>query len=355
MKFLHVSWAFRPAMRTTFILFLLILCQSTLPGQKGISLFHLLDSLGGVKITLIYPFDSLYKTQQEEIKALISIQTSQGQLLEHEPLSLNLRGRFRRMKCEMPPLELNFKKSTLEKLGLNKHDKMKLVTHCLTTKEGQENLEEEYLCYKTYQAVAEYAYRTAWIEISYIDQGHSSDQIRSAAFLIEPDDDIESRYGVEEHKVFNVPEDSLDMDSYGKAAAFNFMIGNLDWSLVMARNIKLFKHPKLQKCFAIPYDFDYSNVVDATYRRESRPDIMVHEFDRYFQGEYYKSRAGENLISFCQYRHQILETVQTFENPMDEKRRNRISKYFSTWLDDVSKTSPDKLYYGMVIPYRAGL
>jgi hypothetical protein len=342
-------------MRFTLILFLLFLCQSTLPGQGDISLFHLLDSLGGVKITLTYPFDSLYKTQQDEIKALISIETSQGQLLAQEPLSLNLRGRFRRMKCEMPPLELNFKKSTLEKLGLNKHDKMKLVTHCLTTKEGQENLQEEYLCYKTYEAVSDYAYRTVWIEITYIDQSNSSDQMLSSAFLIEPDDDIEERFDVKEYKVFNIAEDSLDMDSYSKAASFNFMIGNLDWSLVMARNIKLFKSPKLQKCIAIPYDFDYSNVVDATYRRESRPDKMLHEFDRYFQGEYFKSSAGKNLSSFCQYRNRILETVQTFENPMDEKRRNQIAKYFSTWLDDVSKTRPEKLFYGMVIPYRSGL
>ena len=90
------------------------------------------------------------------------------------------------------------------------------------------------------------------------------------------------------------------MVSYAKSAAFNFMIGNLDWSLVMARNIKLFKHPGLHKCIVIPYDFDYSNVVDASYRRESRPANMVHPFDRYFQGEYFKTRAGENPKSNCQ-------------------------------------------------------
>ena len=342
-------------MRITFAIIILLIWNLPLSGQYHGSMFHVLDSLGGVRITLTYPFDSLYKTKQDEIDAFIRIETAQGILLEQEPLHLNLRGRFRRMKCEMPPLELNFKKSTLEKLGLVKHDKMKLVTHCLSAKEGQENLQEEYLCYKTFEAVSEYAYRTCWIEITYIDQSHNKEQVVSGAFLIEPDDDIEERLGIKEHKVFNIPEDSLDMNSYAKAAAFNFMIGNLDWSLVMARNIKLFENPALNKCVAIPYDFDYSNVVDASYRRESRPKGMEHAYDRFFQGEYFKPQAGENLKSFCQYRDQIIDAVRTAQNPMDEKRRNQIVRYFSIWLDDVSKTPSEKLYYGIVFPYRAGL
>ena len=342
-------------MRVLTICVLFLLCPLLSRAQVSRSLFDLLDSLGGVKITLTYPFDSLYATNQDEIEAAISIETSSGVLMDNQEITLNLRGKFRRMKCEMPPLELNFKKSTLKKLGLNAHDEIKLVTHCLSGTEGQENLQEEFLCYKMYAAVTEYAYRTIWINVEYHDQLSGKKAFTSAGILIEPDDDVCVRLSLIERKVFNVREDSLSFETYSTAAAFNCLIGNMDWSLVMARNVKLFFDSTAARYAVIPYDFDYSNVVNPSYRRESRPEGMEHPHDRYYQGEYFKGRAPEMLKSFVAFRDKIEQTVNTFDNPMPEARRKRMAKYFSTWFDEVEKTREDKLYFGCVIPYSAGL
>ena len=109
--------------------------------QDDVSLFDSLYVLKNIHISLTYPFDSLYSKNNEEIDALISIKTDTGYLMRNEPMTLNLRGKFRRMKCAMPPLLLNFKKSTLRAHHLAPIDEMKLVTHCLPNKEGQENLQ----------------------------------------------------------------------------------------------------------------------------------------------------------------------------------------------------------------------
>src|SRR5687767_186066 len=75
------------------------------------NLFDTLYSQKNLSFTLTYPFDSLYKSNNNEIDATVSVHTANGYLIKEAPITLTLRGKFRRMKCVMPPLLLNFKKS----------------------------------------------------------------------------------------------------------------------------------------------------------------------------------------------------------------------------------------------------
>lgn len=321
-------------------------------GQSTMSLFDKLHGAEDVRITLTYPFDSLYKSNQEEISASISISSKDGVLMKNESMSLNLRGKFRRMKCTMPPLLLNFKKSTLRSLNLSEEDEMKLVTHCLETEEGQNNLEEERLCYQIYEGLTPYAYRTIWVTVTYVDTLHGSKPIVSAGFLLEPDKVICNRLGLMERKLFNLAQDSLHFESYSRAAAFNFLIGNRDWSVVMSRNAKLFFDAGLAKYIVIPYDFDYSNIVSPSYRRETRPAGMVNLYDRIYQGEYFQDRAGEILKTFAQSSTIILNQVNVVPNPINDSKRKAIYKYFEAWFDYIAKSSPKDLQYNLIIPYK---
>jgi hypothetical protein len=318
-------------------------------------LFQKLYTCDSVFITLTYPFDSLYKTQREEIEAIITIETDEGVIMAEEPIKLNLRGKFRRMNCSMPPLMLNFRKSTLKDLGLNKHDDIKLVTHCLKTKEGQENLLEERLCYQLYESLTNYAYQTIWVTILYQDQLNPNTAFYSNSFLIEPDKDLEDRLNLEETKLFNPVEDSLDFESYSKAVAFNFLIGNRDWSIVMARNAKLFYDKQQSKYIVVPYDFDYSNIVGASYRNIIPADNMVHPKDRIYHGEYYTERAAEILERFESTKTGILHRIMTLPGNLDEKQRKKIRPYCETWYKYIATRKPEDLVYDMVMPYKGGL
>ncbi len=336
---------------------ILLICSITIEGigQISGSLFEALYGLEEVKITLTYPFDSMYRTNQEEIEARISIVSKNGVLLDDEEIKLNLRGKFRRMKCSMPPLLLNFKKSTLRKLKLNDVDEIKLVTHCLETPEGQENLQEERLCYQVYETLTPYAYRTIWLTVIYNDEQNPGNQISSTGFFLEPDEDITNRLGIVEKKIYNVSPDSLHFQTYSNAAAFNFLIGNMDWSIIMSRNAKLFYDSMASYYILIPYDFDYCNVVSASYRRETRPEKMTHNLDRIYQGEYYNERSGEILKNFLASEETIISRVYKAPNPMNEAKRKKVAKYFETWFAQVKKSSNSELQYGMIVPYRGGL
>ena len=206
-----------------------------------------------------------------------------------------------------------------------------------------------------YEALTPYAYRTIWVSVTYIDASHREGSISSTGFLLEPDKVISSRLDLIERKLFNISEDSLQFESYSLATAYNFMIGNRDWSIVMSRNAKLFFNSFTNKYVVIPYDFDYSNIVDASYRRETRPVTMLHHFDRIYEGEYFHTRAGAMLLSFDTLKPVILERLTSAENPMDDIQRKKIYKYFETWFTHIEKSKPIDLKYGMVCPYKGGL
>ncbi len=339
------------------LLLLLLVIYSTVSSQEErvMSLFDTLYTAEKIEITLTYPFDSLYKSNNDEIDALISIKTNEVYLMQDVSMSLNLRGKFRRMKCTMPPLLLNFKKSTLKELHLAPFDEIKLVTHCMEGPEGQENLSEELLIYQLYETLTPLSYRTIWVNVRYCNSLKSGDCITSVGFLLEPDKVITSRLGIAEKKLFNLAEDSIHYETYGLTAAFNFLVGNRDWSIISSRNAKLFYEPGIGKYVVIPYDFDYSNIVGASYRRESLPATMTHPFDRIYAGEYFNSKSGDILKTFYGFEKPIFDAVNNCHNPMTMERRRNISKYFESWFNMVKRKKTNELEYGLVCPYLGGL
>lgn len=348
---------FNPLIMRYNLLLLAFWAYTTLTAQEKsrISLFEKLSQEDSITLTLSYPFDSLIKSNNRDIEALISISTKNGMLLDEQPLSLTIRGKYRRMKCSFPPLLLNFKKSMLKTLDLANVDEIKLVTHCVDGPEGIQNLQEERMLYQVYETVTPRSYKTIWVNVFYCDIDHPEIRDTSSGFLIEPDPDVASRLGVCEKKMFNLNEDSLQYESYANTAAFNFMIGNRDWSIIGARNAKLFYDTAMRKYIAIPYDFDFSNVVGASYRREKLSEGMIHPYDRIYKGEYFTAKAGEMLKTFYVFRDTILNTVRTAPNPLSEERRKQIGKYFEKWFEMIRKNKPGDLPYDCICPYNGGL
>jgi hypothetical protein len=343
-------------MRVCLLSLLLFVCvHGHSQDRPKVSLFDSLAYLQKIAITLTYPFDSLYKTNNNDVEAVISISSASGQFISSAPLNLNLRGKFRRMKCTMPPLMLNFKKSTLRELGLSNADEMKLVTHCIDGTEGENNLKEEFLLYQIYQNITPVSYRTIWADVTYIDANDPVKIVHTFGFLIEPDKVISSRLGMDERKLYNLQQDSICYDSYSMAAAFNFLIGNRDWSVTASRNAKLFYEPDLGKYVVIPYDFDYSNIVGASYRRETLPKTMKHPFDRIYSGEYYADKSGVMLKTFAAFEQPVLETIFSSSNSIDPARRTQISNYFKSWFDMIRRHKPEQLTYGVICAYKGEL
>ena len=110
------------------------------------SLFDFLSSHDSLRIHLNFGFDSLLTLRMQPFEYQGGFKAYDGDsLLISLPVKISPRGKFRRKKCDYPPLKLNFPKGLLKDLGFSKADNYKLVTHCLKSRVGPRVLAKEFM------------------------------------------------------------------------------------------------------------------------------------------------------------------------------------------------------------------
>ncbi len=181
------------------------------------------------------------------------------------PIQLNTRGIFRLKKstCAFPPFRLNFPGEGTEGTVFHGQDKLKLVTHCRDRDDYEQNVLEEYLAYRIYNLLTEVGFRVRPARITYVDVRGEEDPVTRMAFLIEDEDSMAARLGGMMLEVPAAPASSFQQEQAGLMYIYQFMIGNTDWSMSRFHNVKLIRIER--EYFPVPYDFDWSGLVDASY------------------------------------------------------------------------------------------
>lgn len=248
-------------------------------------------------------------------------------------LSVAVRGRFRRTNCAMPPLKLRFAKAGLRARGLNTHNDFKLVTHCTDDEAGQQALLREKLAYDLYQALyPEAAFRTHLLKVNYVNTVDGA-TTTSYAILIEDVDELKDRMDVKSCKdCYNIDQQTIT--NAKQIALFQYMIGNADFSTRMIRNVKLMTNAD-GTATAVPYDFDFSGVVDATYALPKKHLGQQKITDRTLVWEYNSPfTSGEIADEFFNKETELLRTVAEAEG-VSKKGKRRITKYLVEFFDEL--------------------
>ena len=246
--------------------------------------------------------------------AYIEMNDDDGNNISHK-LKVKPRGKYRRRVCDFPPLKLNFSKKELVKQGLNpEFDKLKLVTHCTDKKvEAKDNVLREYLTYQMYNTLTDNSFRTQLVKIEYVDIHNSSKPITRYGFLIEDKDEMASRLSGEICDCRGLESDMIAQSPYNMMTMFQYMIGNEDWDLLSARNIKVLQASNGQTAnnIIVPYDFDFSGVVDAAYAKPSFELKHLTVKQRHFYGSFTNASELEKVSNhFLTKRKEILQTVR---------------------------------------------
>lgn len=230
------------------------------------SIFEVMNHKEVLTVTLKADFallDSARRTN-DKFPAVLTFEDENGVSQTWE-VKLKTRGNFRRTRCEMAPLKINFKKKALKAAGLATFDDMKLVTHCVSSKsEARALLQKEYLVYKLYNQMTHYSYRVQLLKINYVDI-NTGKKTKNWAFLIEDTAELSSRIEATAkiENNLNLPRDTFHDGLLKIVSIFQYMIGNADWDLNVGRNVKyLIKNGKV---IPVPYDFDFSGLVNAPY------------------------------------------------------------------------------------------
>ncbi len=286
----------------------------------------------------------------EEKEAILRYQDKEGQIREWE-IDLSLRGRFRRTMCEFPPLKIDFDKSNLRDQGLAEYDKWKLVTHCVDEKGiGNSYLIREYLAYELYQVLTDNAYRAQLVEVTYKNKD-SKPQLKRYGILLEGGREMGDRIGGEEcEECLNLAAEQFDLQAENLLAVFQYMIGNGDWSTKMLRNVKVVTFEN-KKAVPVPYDFDFSGLVNASYAIPNADYQLASVEQRVFLGTLPKEEYLANTVElFKREKGDLFELVENFEY-LPKRDRKDILKYLESFYDEidalpVEEAKKNPLYHG---------
>lgn len=185
------------------------------------------------------------------------------------PGEVRTRGAFRLDpgNCSFPPLRLDVDRKDADGTALEGQDKLKLVSSCCPGRNSYDELVRlEYLVYRTHALVADATFRVRWIRLTLVDELGVEESVTRDGFLIEEDDALAERFGAEVYDLEegkNLPRAGLDPTSMLSTALFQYMVGNPDWSDVAGHNVELLDRGGV--AMVVPYDFDFSGVVDAPY------------------------------------------------------------------------------------------
>ncbi|NRB63811.1 MAG: hypothetical protein HRU40_12435 [Saprospiraceae bacterium] len=280
--------------------------------NNTLGLFDVLYGETPTEVTINMPLDSVLEGRRTNnyYHGSFSFIGSDGEKISLK-LKVRARGRYRRSRCDFPPLKLNFSKSELHRHGWAYYDKFKLVTHCSNAKfTGNSNLIKEYLVYKLYNQISDSSYRVQLLKINYVDTISGKKLIRFG-FILEPNHQLEERIQASKFKDFyNMSSDSYDLVNENRQALFQYMIGNEDWNSKTSHNVKIMKPNRGEGAFLVPYDFDFSGLVATDYARPQFELGLKSITDRYFLGYAVGDEIlNENISFFISIKGQLLDVV----------------------------------------------
>lgn len=176
--------------------------------------------------------------------------------------------------CRFPPLKLNFKKKEVKNTVFAGQNKLKLVTHCNSKPINEEYILREYYVYKLDQLTTSFSFNVRLCKISYDDTFGDFPPEAHYGILIEDIDDLAERNDMTEYEGAIPNQEVCERTELDRLMFFQYLIGNLDWSVPKRHNFKLVADSLKPQPVAVPYDFDYTGMVNTSYA-EVPPDIDV--------------------------------------------------------------------------------
>ena len=253
--------------------------------------------------------------------------------LEKE-MRMKARGVFRRSHCSMAPFWLNIRKADVENVNLQDVNRFKVVTNCQGSKAYDEYVLKEYLAYKIYNIISPVSFRVRLIRMTYVDTGRKNKITEGWAFLIEPEEMLAERAGGIVVKKDDLAIALMKPGDMDLAAMFMYMIGNCDYSITGRHNMKILGMPGFgsQGYTPVPYDFDYSGLVDAAYAVPGENLGISSVRERYYLGACRDKEAYMAPIEYInQYREEILQMVNDFEY-LDQKHKENLISYLEEYF-----------------------
>ncbi len=306
---------------------------------------QLFDSEDVLELRIEAPLTTLAKVRSdtEYLNGKLSYRDETGEVRSFD-LKLRARGRYRRQKrtCDFPPIRLNFQTGQVTGSIFESQDKLKLVTHCNNKSAKSEQLVlREYLTYRILQILTDNSFSARLLRVTYVNTESDKEPLVKYGFAIEHKDSIAERTGMSVLKSSGLAYRDLDKKYANLVNLFQYLIGNTDFSLVRGANDDDCCHNSVpfrngDAVVPIPYDFDFSGMVNAPYA-DPNPKLGLDDVrTRLYRG---RCNNNEHLPESIEYvlsmKPDIFTSLDKIPD-LQKKHRLEMLRYLNMFFRDIS-------------------
>jgi len=345
-----VFWNFPIAVSLILLLYSLTYSSYAQTAQSDTSKksFGLFDDDKIIDISLKFDLATYFrsKPQKEYLDANLIFHLSKTDSVSRD-IHLKTRGVFRNQYCTFAPIELNLKKADFGYSDLNKITKLKLQPQCSSGKDKEEYVLREYLTYKLFNILTDTSFRVRLLTVTYIDSKRDRKPVKQYGFLIEPAEMLAKRTGSILIKAKTLNQKSIIPSIMDRLAIFNYMIGNYDWSVPGQHNVLVIKAQVVDpygRGIAIPHDFDWTGLVNATYAIPAENIGTNNVRERIFGGVCRtKSTYLKTLDLIYSKKAEFYKVINEFPY-LSPRAKKDMTKYLDEFLDQLEGKRDLMLY-----------
>ncbi len=324
-----------------FSLLFVALLASRIANAQTIPVDHLkfFEDTTILKATITTDMGKLFNHKNKtgvHFPARFSTTLEDGTVID-EPISMEERGHFRKGYCYIPPLKIKFNadvNGALKTLG-----SLKLVSQCSNAAYSETYLLDEFLVYKIYNLLTNMSFRVRLVNLNIVDSSGKKKPITEYAFFLEDDKDLAKRNNCKDWKKGGVKGQVVDRHQMIITSVFEYMIGNTDWSVLAGHNINLLlsKTDSFQHLYPVPYDFDYSGLVNTTYAVPDPRLNITNVRERLYRGYApTMDELDEIFITFKNQKNNMYSLIENFPLLKSRDKKDLIN-YLDEFFDLIDR------------------
>jgi len=285
-------------------------------------------------VTLVGDFKAINKDHDPNSKQLYPGALRAGENTELK-VQFRARGHVRRMSrtCDYVPLKVEFVKKETEGTAFARQDALKLVVQCAGGGEYEQYLLREYLAYRIFNVITHRSFRARLAKVTYVDQASGKPQGTRVGMFLEDEGDVARRLEGRVVELQRLLFENLDSDTLMPAMIFEYLIGNTDMSIYALHNMRIVQRPD-KSLHIIPYDFDFSGLVNAPYALPGRGFLLKNVTERLYRGPCRSQELVDpyvaNFVAKKDLVRALPDQIPGFSRTSRDDARNYIDSFYAS-------------------------
>lgn len=324
--------------RTLLVAFLPLLFFGIQLNAQQVDSMSFFTDEQAIEMELTTDIKSLQNEKEQDVfqPATVKMKFPDGKTIE-EGIQVGARGKFRRGYCRIPPIMMQFRNASspqLSSLG-----KLKLVIACGANTGDEELLFKEFLVYKIYNQLTPLSFRVRLIKTTYNDTRGRVKSFSQYSFMLEDDGDMARRNRCFKKDHAQFPTEATDRNNMTMVAVFEYMIGNTDWAVPNEHNIEIIfnKEKPAAAPYAVPYDFDYCGLVDASYAVPNEIIGTEKVTERVYRGFPRTMEELQQVLALFRSKKEAIYTVIRSFILLGERPRRGMTNYLDEFYRMIEK------------------